>query len=246
MSTDKDWERWGSANPYFGVISDPKFLGSKLGSDLEKDFYQSGQADIARVMRHIHSLGGDSFDHAIDFGCGTGRLTIPLASYAKKVMGLDVSPSVIKEAKKKTPKQLKSRVSYHLSNDQLDGLPKEYDLVHSYIVLQHVHPRRGEQIIKKLLANLQPGGFAALHITFAHEAPWLKKTVIWMRNHFVPLHYAFNVAKGRPWNMPRMRMHLYDLEKITRLLRASGIVEAVHLTTDHGGYIGAMIIGRKE
>lgn len=245
MSTDGDWERWGSDNPYFGVLSDPKFLGSKLKTTNEEDFYNSGKEHVEWVMGYVRLLGKSKFKRAVDFGCGAGRLTIPLASYASKVVGLDVSPSILNEAKHKTPKKLHSKISYDLSDKQFESLPSRYDFVHSFIVLQHIPPRRGEAMIKKLLENLEPSGIAALHITYAYEAPLLKKTIVWTRNHVVPIHYVLNILRGRPWDTPRMRMHLYNLEQVSRIFTAAGIKETVQIATDHGGYIGTMIIGKK-
>jgi len=247
MSTDKDWEIWGANNPYFGVLSHPKFLGSKLRADVEQDFYASGQADIDQVVSRVRLLGGSGrFACAVDFGCGTGRLTIPLADHASRVVGLDVSPSVLHEAKKKTPQKLAGKITYDLADDQLKHLPKKYDLVHSYIVFQHIPTKRGEAIISKLLTELQPGGFAALHVTFTYRASKLKKVVIWLRNHFVPLHYVLNICRHRPWNTPRMRMYTYNLDNMVRIFGQAGIPETVQIMTDHGGYLGLMIIGRKQ
>ncbi len=247
MSTDKDWEDWGADNPYFGVLSDPKFLGHKLNtSELADEFYRSGIGDISLVMRHVSTLKGPKrFSHAIDFGCGVGRLTVPLSKYADRVSGLDVSPSIIKTANKTTPKAFKKKIKYIVSNDALDNLPKQYDLVHSFIVLQHIPPSRGEIIIKKLVDGLTDGGFIALHVTYAYNAPRFKKLVIWARNHFVPLHYLLNLIKGNPLTMPRMRMHTYDLNNIMQIINKSGVSETMQTTTDHGGYIGVMIIGKK-
>lgn len=247
MSTDKDWEKWGSNNPYFGVLSDPRFLGSKIRTDnLQREFYESGKNDIAWVVNRLAGLrGSKKFTHAVDFGCGVGRLTIPLAEYAANVTGLDVSPSVLQQAEQNTPKGLQKNITYAVSNDALAQLPKHYDFVHSYIVLQHIPPKRGNKLIKKLVDGLAVGGCIALHVTFAHNAPPHKKMVIKARNNFIPLHYILNIMKGNPLTMPRMRMHLYDLNSVIQLLGEAGITETVQLLTDHGGYIGVMILGRK-
>lgn len=244
MSTDKDWEKWGSENPFFGVLSDPKFIGSDLKAAIEEEFYRSGQNDIRNTMRYLGLLGGNKFKYAVDFGCGTGRLTIPLASYAKKVTGVDISHSVLNKAKEKTPKKLSTKISY--IDLTTHDIPKNYDFVHSFIVLQHIPPRRGKRIITDLLTDLQPGGFAALHITYANNTSRLKKMTVWLRNHIVPLHIFLNIIKGRRWNTPRMRMHLYDLEEILQLYNNAGITETLQIATDHGGYIGAMILGKKQ
>ena len=57
MSTDKDWEKWGSDNPYYGVLSDSKFLGSALDEKMEQEFFEAGRGDIDQLMSRVHALG---------------------------------------------------------------------------------------------------------------------------------------------------------------------------------------------
>jgi ubiquinone/menaquinone biosynthesis C-methylase UbiE len=42
----------------------------------------------------------DKNSQVLDLGCGTGNLSIPLASYCQKVIGMDTDPEMIKEAKR--------------------------------------------------------------------------------------------------------------------------------------------------
>lgn len=246
MSTDKDWRLWGEDNPYYGVISDERYVGKALDASTERDFYLSGERDIEAVMRLVTTFHGkQKFAHAVDFGCGAGRLAIPLASYASKVTGIDVSPSIIAIARKKVPEKLKNRINFKLSDSTLRALPKTYDLVHSYIVLQHIHPTRGMKFIDIMINRLQPGGICALHVTYHHDAPRLTRTVVWLRNHVLPIHYALNVMRGRPMTTPRMCMHNYSLPRVFALLESYGMTGMTIRHTDHGGYKGVMIVGKK-
>jgi ubiquinone/menaquinone biosynthesis C-methylase UbiE len=38
----------------------------------------------------------------LDLGCGTGELTVPLAQYFEKAIGLDPSPETLDEARSRT------------------------------------------------------------------------------------------------------------------------------------------------
>ena len=51
-----------------------------------------------------------AFDFAIDVACGTGQSTRPLGDYFKKVLGTDVSPSQVKQAKEEESKRHGSTV----------------------------------------------------------------------------------------------------------------------------------------
>lgn len=248
MSTDQDWEKWGKVNPYYGVLSAEKFKGSRLDKEAAEEFYKLGEYDIANVMADIQSLSPNykKFSHAVDFGCGVGRLTVPLAKHAKKVTGLDVSPSMIDTACKGLTKTSKRTITYEVCNDELAGLPKKYDLVHSYIVLQHIPVKRGVKIIDKLLDNLENKGFAALHVTFERNVGTKKRATVWVRENIPFVHQAGNIAKNKPMNTPLMRMHTYDLNAVVKLFNRHGISKPKVTITDHGGYMGAMIVGQKQ
>lgn len=249
MSTDKDWRKWGQNNPYYGVLSHDRFSGKKISAATEKDFYRSGFYDIGNVMGLVRKLNQSNqrpaFAHAVDFGCGAGRLVIPLTGYADRVTGIDVSPSILRLAHSKVPKNLRKRIQFRLSDDNLKSLPKNYDLIHSYIVLQHINPRRGMTLVNTMVEHLKPGGVLALHITYGHDAPRLTRFVVWLRNHFLPFHYLLNIMRGRPITTPRMRMHKYKLSEFFDALNHYGITELVTSPTNHGGYRGIMVVGRK-
>ena len=247
MSTDNDWERWGKENPYFGVYSDEKYLGRTISSDAQINIFNSGVNDVNRVMQAIQKLNNGKvpqFMRAVDFGCGVGRLTLPLSRFSKQTIGLDVSPSMIKSAKQNLATTKFKNITYQVDDGMLSKL-KNYDLVHSYIVLQHIPVQRGEIIIQKLLTGLLPGGFAALHITYAHDASLFRRAVIKSRS-FLPVHYALNILRGRPPRTPLMRMHLYNLARIFRTFNDHGIEQCVTISTNHGGYRGVFIIGQKR
>jgi 2-polyprenyl-3-methyl-5-hydroxy-6-metoxy-1,4-benzoquinol methylase len=249
MSTDDDWEKWGANNPYYGVLSDKKFYGKELNKSEYQEFYHSGEYEIEGVVRKIEAWTNTQnlkFSHAVDFGCGVGRLTMALARHSKKVTGLDVSPSMIKKAISNMPAKYRSKINYVVSDDNLQMLPGDYDLVYSNIVLQHIPVYRAMKIINVLLKQLDKNGFAALHVTYKHDMNPTKKMIIRLREHFIIIHYLFNVFKNRPYNTPLMRMHLYDLSKVMELFRTNNLKHLNTEFTDHGGYIGIMIIGQKD
>jgi 2-polyprenyl-3-methyl-5-hydroxy-6-metoxy-1,4-benzoquinol methylase len=85
--TDRDWEKFGKNDPYFGVISDDKFKMSNLADENKEEFFKSGADYIDDVLSKI-KLHIDPFfrpNKALDFGCGVGRLVIPLANIASGI-----------------------------------------------------------------------------------------------------------------------------------------------------------------
>src|SRR3954470_15843781 len=99
-STDKQWEQWGKKNPYFGV------LGVESSSLTEKEaferFFESGRQHISEVLSLLQASGA-TFNNescALDFGCGVGRLLLPLSEKFSHVSGIDISPAMLELARK--------------------------------------------------------------------------------------------------------------------------------------------------
>ena len=43
MTTDSAWEAWGKQDPYYGVITDPKFRKSALTNEAKQEFFEPGR-----------------------------------------------------------------------------------------------------------------------------------------------------------------------------------------------------------
>ncbi len=96
-NSDASWERIGSENPYFGVLTDPRFRGRALEGDVKATFLQTGEDHVewltAAIARYFGGLARK--EAALDFGCGVGRVVVPLAARFKQVVGVDISDSML-------------------------------------------------------------------------------------------------------------------------------------------------------
>ena len=133
-NTDEEWELYGKHDPYYGVYTDPKFQRSSLNEDSKQDFFDSGYAYIEKVFKNIHKHIDDNFSptNALDFGCGVGRLVIPLSERVDQVTDIDVSDSMLKEAKCNCTDRSISNVSLLKSDDTLSALDGKYSFIHSF------------------------------------------------------------------------------------------------------------------
>jgi 2-polyprenyl-3-methyl-5-hydroxy-6-metoxy-1,4-benzoquinol methylase len=247
LDTDHAWEEFGRRDPYFGVLSHPQFHREALTTEGREEFFQTGRDHVHHLIADIRNHLESAFDpsDALDFGCGVGRLVIPLASQCRHVMGIDVSSSMLEEARRNCELRGLTNVRLEISDDDLTRVTSEYDLVHSFIVLQHIPPSRGERIIRSLLRRVRPGGVAALHLTYGRETSWLSDTVSWMRRTLPLVNGFANIARGRAFSYPMMQMYSYSLPVVFSLLRAEGIDECHLRFTDHGGHLGAMLYAKR-
>jgi 2-polyprenyl-3-methyl-5-hydroxy-6-metoxy-1,4-benzoquinol methylase len=165
--TDKDWRILGEIDPYWAVITSEQFKKDNLTEESLNTFFQTGEFYIESILEIIHQHLDPTFvmDRVCDFGCGVGRLVIPLSRHCKEILGIDVSPSMLRECEENCQKMKVNNYSLILSeNDKLDGLTGKFSLIHSFIVFQHIPVERGIDLIinlKVCLFSLKkiPGSF---------------------------------------------------------------------------------------
>ena len=213
------WERFGQLDPYFGVISADQYRTGNLDPERLRAFFRTGDVHCRSLvdMLRAHVEPDLALGTVVDHGCGVGRLVVPFARMAERVHGIDVSPSMLREAQKNVTAAGLQNVQLHLPSD-LDQLRGRVDLVHSFIVFQHMPVAAGERALGELLGLLKPGGLAAIHVPVALSS--IKAKLYFDVLPKVPFGpRLWNVAKGRPWSYPIMEMNTYDLLRLVELAR---------------------------
>jgi len=245
--SDRDWEQLGQTQPYFAVLTAPQYRGDLSAADRE-EFFRSGEEHVARILSIIRSRLDPAFApaRALDFGCGVGRVLIPLAQRCRDVTGVDVSPAMLAEARRNCDAAGALNVKLLPSDDALSAVEGEFDLVHSYIVLQHVAVQRGEHIVRELAARLAQGGVGVFHVTYARAVtPPIRRLLYWARTRVPGAHWALNLALGRPSRSPLMQSNRYSVTRLLDLLLRQGCAEVHVRFSDHQGYRGALLFARK-
>lgn len=247
LSTDRAWEEWGRRDPYFGVITCPQFRRGKIDATAREEFFASGNSHVDYLFQVIRQFIDPGFAprSVLDFGCGVGRLVIPFARLAGEVVGLDVSSAMLAEARANCAELGVGNVDLLLSDDTLSAVDRKFDLVHSFIVFQHIPPERGREIFRHLLDRLAPGGVGAVHFTYSKSiyADW----------HGVappappppPGAAVAQVVELPPGVDPEMQMNPYDLRELLFLVQNAGVLRFHVDFTDHGGELGVVLYFRK-
>ena len=245
LSTDKAWEKFGSEDPYFGVLAEERFTSEKIDANRDA-FFESGRATIAHILgRYEGRFGSLPRCRALDHGCGVGRLALPLAEEFAELVGLDVSPSMLAEAEANAHDAGAGNVRFALADDALSNAAGEYDFVNSYMVLQHIPVRRGLPIIARLVGKVKPGG--GFHVHFSIRTDRLRSRALWWASHHIPgVKIWQNVFAGRRWNAPAMQMNNYPLNKVMLLLASQGISEFAVFTEQHAKFLTCAVIGRRS
>lgn len=249
MSTDKEWEKWGKNDPYYGVLTDNKFRRKNLTQEQKKVFFESGVRDINHVLETVRYHLDPNFSprKALDFGCGTGRIVIPLSKIAENVVGVDVSESMLREAYKNCEEQCIKNVRFVKSDDTLSCLNESFNFIHSIIVFQHIPTNRGKKIFLGLLDRLEENGICAIQLTYASSKyqsrfgkPFFKLLRRLLRK---PKRFLFGLFKRLD---PVMEMNKYDLNDLFFIMQRSGITNFYAEYTDHGGELGVFLYFNKK
>jgi ubiquinone/menaquinone biosynthesis C-methylase UbiE len=244
--TDQAWESFGRNDPYFGAITKARYHREQLTDTNREDFFDSGAKHVESILGAIrrHLAADFAPQRALDFGCGPGRLLVPLAAECREVVGIDISDAMLEEARGNCVQRGIANVRLLKSDDRLSALGGHFDLIHSVLVFQHIAPRRGMALLDRMLDLLQSGGVGVLHFTVHHQskiseaAQWAKRTIPFAWN-------IFNVLRGRRWNAPQMQMHIYNLNLLCERLRLRGVTEVHVRFVDHDGVTGAVIFFRR-
>jgi SAM-dependent methyltransferase len=213
-----------------------------MDEQAKREFFESGEPHVHGVLATIRKRIDPAFvpRKVLEFGCGVGRLLIPFAAVAEEVIGLDVSPSMLQEARRNCDERQLRNVRLLQSDDDLSAVTDTFDLIHSCIVFQHIPPHRGRVIFANLLRHLRPGGIGAIHLTYS-------KTRFAATNGVAPPQSASpRVPTSRiPCDAdPEMQMNPYNMNEILFLTHQRGVHQCHVEFSDHGGELGVFLFFR--
>lgn len=241
---DNTWEQFGKTNPYYGVCTDEKYKTTNLNDAALSEFFETGYTHVNHVHQVLNTILPDKragFNSVLDFGCGTGRLVIPFSKISNHVTGVDISGSMLQEARANAEKFGLSNIELIESGSLsvLEG--REFDLVHSFIVLQHIPADAGYKLIESLISLIKKGGCGMIHITYSNEKSFTGNIKAGLRSKYKPVAQFLNIIKGKHPNTPYMQMNNYNLAKVFGIMESFGIQQFFVELTNHGGFRGACI-----
>ena len=205
----EQWENLGSHDPYWAVLSDPKMKGGKWD---KVDFFESGRCEIEQVMKNLtHISVIPVFGTALDFGCGVGRLSRALSQHFNRVVGIDISKSMLEEARAQHS-DFPNIEFLHNVGENLGSISSNMiDLVYSNIVLQHMPSERQLQFICEFCRVLRPGGVAIFQTPSQHDFGVLTGWV-----HFLVGNRLLNIVRSAIYGKHGI-MEIHTLPKATVL-----------------------------
>lgn len=247
MSKDKDiWESYAATDPYYAVGTFDKYRARNIDDAARAEFFESGEDHIAHVFDTLERRFDVKLkpNAALDYGCGVGRLLIPLAGRCDDVTGVDISPRMLDEAASNLAERKLENVALRDSEEFLSADWEKYDFVHTYIVVQHIDPKIGYGIIRKMAERLETGGFGMIHVTCTDPAGRFNRFRTKLYRKAPIVYKAVNFVMGRTDRPIPMPMYEYNSDMVYGILLANGCKNLFSEQTDHG-MRGEMIFFRK-
>jgi ubiquinone/menaquinone biosynthesis C-methylase UbiE len=123
-------------------------------------YWRSGERDWRLLMAVANRARLPAQASAIEIGCGLGRLTRLAAADFSRVIGLDVSPEMLKQARIQANAP---NVSYELvgSDGRIPSTAESVDLVFAWTVFRHMSKEMFGRYLDEARRVLKPGGCLA-------------------------------------------------------------------------------------
>ncbi len=220
---------WSDEAPRHGF----KLIDRNLdeGKDWDRALRIGREVMETTVEKTGMQVGSDT--SVLEIGCGIGRLVFALAERAKEVVGVDVSPWYIEQARQKNPYD-------HVRFEVIDGrglslqTPSTFDVVFSHCVFVFLDVEDIAQYARDAFRLLRPGG------QFIFELESMPKTRLSPAASIVRRGlYAAGVKQWRNWPTdPRFRRRIHEFEPLVRRLLSVGFYfERIAEQAGHTWYV---------
>jgi ubiquinone/menaquinone biosynthesis C-methylase UbiE len=244
---DRTWEELAEKAPYYSVISAEQFKPENLSAEGLSSFFQSGRDHLERIMQLVGELCPDFQPRvAVDFGCGVGRVTIPLARLSAKVIAVDVAGQMLREARKNCAERGVENVTFLSTAEFVDAPDASADFVHSFIVLQHIAPRAGYRFIEKLVSILQPDGIGVIHVCFSDGRSRLRRLLSGLKVNLPGAARLHALLSGQSVACPAAHMYTYRLPRVFKVLHEGNCHRLGCRFTLHGKHLGVVLVFQKR
>lgn len=247
-NSDSEWEKFGRKDPYYWVTTIDKYRNDQLTDERLDQFFSEGRRYAIKLIDIIRKHVDPSFipNRALDFGCGVGRITIPLSKVAQTVVGMDISDTMLAEARKNAEGNGFSNLSFVKGDDRLTGLDGTFNFIHSIYVFQHIPWSRGRVILQQMLQRLDDNGVLSLQFLISNTLSRRQRLKYWTKVHIPLAKNIFNLLHRKKWDTPMMQLNSYNLNLIFEILRAGGCSQLICRYTQEAYYKGVIIIAHKQ
>lgn len=236
------WDAFAAREPYFAVLTEPRFLRERFDAAAEARFFETGDEYVSDLYGTVLTSVAPHFAplSVLEYGCGVGRLTIPFAHRAESVTGVDVSQAMLATAQHHVTRAGVRGVEL-VDADAFERDTRTFDLVNCFLVLQRMRPADGLALLRKLAMRVREGGVGVFHVPYRTHVSPLVRAMRTARSRVPGVNAATNVLRRKPASTPLIETHAYELNDVMAILQELHF-DAPHVVfTRHGDVDGVIV-----
>jgi SAM-dependent methyltransferase len=216
----REWNEIAEIDPMWAILSRPDKKHSKWTTE---EFYATGREEIDEAIALVEISDVElNWNSALDFGCGVGRLTVALSDRFATVTGVDISSSMIDQARASWTNKPNLSFVVNERSDLSVFADNSFDFLYSARVLQHMPtPQLALEYIGEFVRVLRPGGVTCFQVP-AKVKPY--RRFVSRRRLAVPLR---KIGVPTDWLYRRLGLHSMHLVAVpapfvAKVLRDAG------------------------
>ena len=135
-------------------------ISRELWRDRAETWAQDGSVALGEVVEAViaESCGLDS-PVAVDLGCGSGQLTLPLARLCAQVLAVDIDPDAIELLRERAQRERCPNIEEIIHPlETLELPPMSVDLIVSNYAMHHLRDADKRRLLERSFTWLRPGG----------------------------------------------------------------------------------------
>ena len=224
------------------MLTDPRFLRANLTPEHEREFFASGEAVVSWMLGVIDAGLSPQFApmSTLEYGCGVGRLALPLARRPGSVTAVDASPVMLDLAKREAGRRGLGHIVFQ-TDTELFAAPRPFDLVVCYHVLQRMPRTDGKALLRRLIGLIAPGGVGVFQWPYRSDESPLVTVSRWAREQVPGANAAANRIRGKDAGDPFIPTHIYDLAEMLSEFDLPG-VRSTHVALEHLDHMDYAIV----
>lgn len=244
---ERVWEYFGENDPYFAVNTVPEMRAESIDDDKIKVFFEQGDNYITKIWQEIegHFVPDFKPQRSLDFGCGVARVALPIAKRSKEAVGVDISTHMLEVAAKNANLFDVNNISFIKGDDTLSKVNGKFDFVHSFVVFQHINPKVGEGIFRRMIEMLSDGGIGALHVTYSNSVSTAAQKFRFALYRDFSFTYKLRNLILRKRKEPLIPMYSYNLNKLMLILQNNDCHNC-HIRFSKHGVDGVLLFFQKK
>jgi 2-polyprenyl-3-methyl-5-hydroxy-6-metoxy-1,4-benzoquinol methylase len=181
----------------------------------------------------------------LEYGCGLGRLAIPLSRRPGSITAVDRSPVMLDAAKREAERRGAGHIAFDAPGT-FRANARNFDLVVCYHVLQRLPRHQGLSLVHELAGRLSPGGVGVFQWLLGTGASLGVRGTRWAREHLPGVNAAVNRLRGKPSNHPFIPTHAYSLDDLRSVLTRAGCSASQVVFEQSDGLDYAIVFARRQ